>query len=151
MRRTMTNSRIATKKATRGAEAIGTSTFCRVDPSWTAPHPAEAIPAPMSPPTRTWVSEMGRPRRYVTKSKANPPTTTATTKGTSTMPAGTIPCPKVLATASPKRTPTMFPPVATATAWRGRNTREPTTVEIAFAASVKPLQKVQNRRRPKAR
>ncbi len=37
-------------------------TFCSVEPTFTAPTPAAAMPPPMRAPTRTWVSEMGIPR-----------------------------------------------------------------------------------------
>ncbi len=83
-------------------------------------------------------------------SKPKPPRMMATTKGALTRSVGTIPSPRVRATASPKNTPTKFPVVARATAARGLSTRDPTTVEMALAASVKPLQKVQRIRRPKA-
>ncbi len=60
--RTRRTSKAPPKKATSGAEAMGMRTFCSVEPTFTAPTPAAAMPPPMRAPTRTWVSEMGIPR-----------------------------------------------------------------------------------------
>ena len=108
------------------------------------PHPAWAIPAPATPAIRLWLPLTGIPNRLAANTQqaaAVTPPPTATRPSPPVRIAGsTTPFPTVLATAVPEIAPRKFMTAAITTAVNGDITRVETTVAIALAASLKPLE-----------
>lgn len=115
-----------------------TSTFCH--PAHTSTEgPAEAIPAPAKPATNAWLSLVGIPHRAATLDQMMMPTIAPPTVAKLTALGSMIPVPMVVATAVPDITPIRLNTDARASAARGESERVPTTVAMAFGASVQPF------------
>ena len=104
-----------------------------------APTPAAMIVAPIRPPIRAWLLELGRPSRQVMRFQVIAPMSAAATIAWVVVVSSTRPAPIVLATAVPANAPMKLKAVAIATACAGRSARVATDVAIALAVSWKPL------------
>jgi len=127
---------------------MSTSTRVLTGGRMTAPGPATAIPAPISPPTIAWLLEMGMPARVATNTRMiAEPIATTMEKGVRPL-ALTIAVPIVAATAVVKRNgPIMLPIAVYSTALPGERAFVATTVAMECEASFSPLTKFRARAR----
>src|SRR5665213_1418298 len=96
---------------------------------------AEARAAPSKPPIKAWLELDGRPKYQVSRFHPIPPSIPQKTVAVVMKWASTNPAPIVLATATPDNAPMKLVTAPITTACRGVNTRVPTTVAMALAAS----------------
>ena len=126
-----------------GEETSGTSTLTAKLPHWTAFGPAEAQAAPIRPPIRAWLLELGIARAHVIRFQLIAPSSAAARTVAPlprTMLSWTIPLPIVLATAVPNtRAPTKLAEADRKIAYSGLSARVATEVAMALAVSWKPL------------
>ena len=126
-----------------GEVISGNSTLPAKLPHCTAFGPAEAQAAPIRPPIRAWLLELGIARAHVIRFQAIAPSSAAARTMApllSTMLSWTIPLPIVLATAVPNtRAPTKLADADRKIAYSGLSARVATEVAIALAVSWKPL------------
>ena len=88
-----------------GEVTSGIRTLLTMPSMLRAPTPAATIVAPMSPPIRAWLLELGMPRRHVIRFQAIAPISAAPTTAWVVVDSSTMPAPIVLATAVPANAP----------------------------------------------
>ena len=129
-----------------GELTSGIRTLLTTPSTWIAASPPPAIEAPISPPIRAWLDELGIPSRHVMRFQTMPPTRAAIT----TISLGLRPVPEygsgltrpeaiVWATAVPVNAPTKLAVADRMIAYSGLSARVDTDVAIALAVSWKPL------------
>ncbi len=130
-------------KPSTGELKSGTRTLNAKLPHWTAFAPAAAHAAPIRPPMRAWLLELGIARTHVIRFQAIAPRRAAISTVAPffrTMSSWTIPLPIVPATAVPNTSaPTKLAVAERRIACSGFRARVETDVAIALAVSWKPL------------
>src|SRR5919199_3512874 len=124
-----------------GESRPGATTFLMMPSVWTKAGPWATTMAPIKPPMRACVEELGKPQYHVIRFHAMAPTRAAPTKASVTFSVTTMPLPTVVATFVVRNAPARLSTAESRTAVRGLSARVETEVAMALAVSWKPLVK----------
>src|SRR5205085_5883583 len=130
-----------TTSPVRGEPRPGSTTLATMPLPWMKAGPWATSMAPIRPPMRACVEELGKPRRHVIRFHAMAPTRAAPTRVSVTLSVTTMPLPTVAATCVVRNAPARLSAAESRTAVRGLSARVETEVAMALAVSWKPLVK----------